>query len=219
MESDFWHERWQRNELGWHRDDTHPLLKRYWRELKVDSTAAVLVPLCGKSRDLLWLAELGHPVLGVELSALGAEAFFAENGLTASVADDPPFRRYRSERIEILCGDFFALARGHLTDIGALYDRGALVALPPELRERYVTHIQKLLSTSWTGLLITFDYLQQDMCGPPFSVDASEVARHFGATHRIDRLATIDALEENPRFRERGLARMDEMVFALYPRS
>lgn len=219
MDSDFWHERWQHDELGWHREDTHPLLERYWPELNVDASTAVLVPLCGKSRDLLWLAGLGHPVVGVELSAIGTEAFFAENGLTAAVVEDPPFRRYRSGRIEILCGDFFELVPRQVAGIGAVYDRGALVALPSELRERYLAHCRAVLPKSWRSLLITFDYPQQDMDGPPFSIGMNQVERYFGSTHRVQRLAVIDALAENPRFRERGLTQMNEMVFALYPRT
>lgn len=218
MDSDFWHQRWQCDELGWHREDTHPLLERYWPELDVDPAATVLVPLCGKSRDLVWLADRGHSVVGVELSAIGTAAFFSENGLVPLIVEDPPFRRYRSGPIEILCGDFFDLTPRHLPAVGAVYDRGALVALPPDLRERYVAQVLALLPAGWKGLAITFDYRQQDMAGPPFAVDAGEIARYYGATHRIERLAVLDALAENPRLRERGLAQMDELVFALHPR-
>ncbi len=218
MDPQFWHERWQRGELGWHRDEVNPLLERHWPRLALDTETAVFVPLCGKSRDLLWLAELGHPVTGVELSPIGTEEFFQENILVPSIADDPPFRRYHAGSIEILCGDVFDLEPQHLSPIGAIYDRGALVALKPELRERYVVHLQALLPRSWTALVITFDYPQPEMEGPPFSVGSQDVERYFGASHRIERLAVCDALVTNPVFRERGLTKMDEMVFALRPR-
>lgn len=217
MQSEFWHERWQRGELGWHIEDVNPLLERYWSRLGVATDAAVLVPLCGKSRDLLWLAGLGHPVIGIELSAIGAEAFFTESGLTPTVTEDPPFRRYRAGSLQILCGDFFDLEPKHLPDVGAVYDRGALVALPVETRNRYVAHVQALFPAPRKSLVITFDYPQQEMDGPPFSVGPGDIETYFGASHRIETLAVTDALAQNPHFRERGVTRMREIVFALDP--
>lgn len=217
MEPQFWHERWQRGELGWHREEVNPLLELYWPRLGIATRTTVLVPLCGKSRDLLWLADAGHEVIGVELSRVGIEDFFRENGLVPAITADPPFRRYRSGAIQILCGDFFDLEPRHLSDVGAIYDRGALVALKPELRERYVIQLQTLLPVPWLSLLITFDYPQREMDGPPFAVNPQDIERYFGASHRIERLAVIDALAANPVFRERGLVAMDELVFALHP--
>lgn len=218
MQSDFWHERWQRGELGWHLEGVNPLLERYWSRLGVDAGATVLVPLCGKSHDLLWLARLGHPVIGVELSAIATEAFFAESGLIPAVVENPPFRRYRADALEILCGDFFDLEPEHLPVVGAVYDRAALVALPEDLRSRYVAHLKALLPGAKKSLVISFDYPQHEMEGPPFSVGAEQVEKYFGASHQIEVLAVTDALAENPRFRERGVTRMHEIVFALEPR-
>lgn len=217
MESHFWHERWQRGELGWHRDGLNPLLEKYWTRLQVAAHTAVFVPLCGKSRDMLWLAGLGHPVIGVELSPIAVEAFFGENGLTAEEAADPPFRRYRAGLLEILCGDFFDLEPRHLPEIGAVYDRGALVALPEAQRNQYVDHMRRLFPAPRKSLVISFDYLQHEMQGPPFSVGPADLEGYFGASHRIESLQVTDALPENPGFRERGLTRMQEIVFALTP--
>lgn len=217
MESDFWHERWQRGELGWHLDEFNPLLLRYWPRLGVEPATQVFVPLCGKTRDLAWLVERGHPVLGVELSRLGVEAYFAEANQTPTVIDEGPFRRYRSGRLDVLCGDFFDLEPWHVRGVGAVYDRGSLVALEPGLRQRYAAHFGTLFDVPVRSLVISFDYPQQEMDGPPFSVGTEQVERLFGATHRIESMARQDALAENPRFRERGLTRMDELVFALHP--
>ncbi len=217
MEADFWHERWERGELGWHLDDVNPLLARYWDRLGLAPGVVVLAPLCGKSRDLHWLAQRGHPVLGVELSRLGVESFFNEAGLAPKVHDEPPFRRYSAGRIEILCGDVFDLTRRDVAGVGAVYDRGALVALKPALRNRYVELLQAVLETPKPMLLVSFDYTQQEMDGPPFAVNHAQIERLFGVSHNVRSLATLDVLPEHPRFRERGLTFLDELVVALDP--
>lgn len=217
MEADFWHERWQRGELGWHLDEVNPLLVDYWDRLGLDPGITVLVPLCGKTRDMQWLAQRGHSVLGVELSRAGAEAFFAEAGLTPEISDAGSFRCYQAGRIRILCGDFFDLTPRDLADVGAVYDRGALVALNPELRERYVGRLLGSLDAPKPTLLISFDYPQDEMDGPPFAVDQAQLERFFGKTHRVRELAALDVLSDQPRFRERGLSRLSELVVALEP--
>ncbi len=144
----------------------------------------MFVPLCGKSLDLLWLAGQGHPVLGVEISPVGVESFFQENGLKPQVTDAPPFRRYQVDELTVLCGDFFALTPGHLQGVTAVFDRASLIALPPELRPRYAEHLQGLLRPETRILLVTLDYDQAEMAGPPFSVGEDEVRKTPGRTLR-----------------------------------
>ncbi|MDE2341913.1 MAG: thiopurine S-methyltransferase [Betaproteobacteria bacterium] len=214
MEKEFWLERWQRNEIGFHQGDINPHLRRYWPEV-APASGRVFVPLCGKSRDLLWLRDQGHGVLGVELSALAAQAFFEENGLAPARQSRPPFESFQAAGVEILCGDFFDLQAAHLKDVTAVYDRAALVALPPALRARYAAHLGAILRPGTRLLLVTFDYEQDEMNGPPFSVPVAEVEALFGAHAAIRPLARIDALADNPRFRERGASRIEEHVLLL----
>ena len=129
MNPEFWQQRWQRGELGWHEDDFNRHLAEHWPGLGVAPAARVFVPLSGKSLDMLWLAGRGHRVLGVEISEVAAVAFCDENGLSPQVTDEPPFRRYAMDEIEILVGDFFDLIPAHLADVGAVYDRASLIAL------------------------------------------------------------------------------------------
>lgn len=218
MEADFWHEGWERGELGWHLDDVNPLLVRYWDQLGLLPGVAVLVPLCGKSRDLHWLAQRGHPVLGVELSQVGVESFFKDAGLTPQISDEPPFLRYRAGCLEILCGDIFGLSPGAVAGVGAVYDRGALVALKPGLRDQYVALLRRVLDAPKPTLLVSFDYPQQEMDGPPFAVNHGEIERLFGTRYAMRKLATLDVLPDHPRFRERGVTRLHELVVALNPR-
>ena len=218
MESDFWHARWHLGETGWHLPHANPLLARHWPALAIPHGGRVFVPLCGKTEDMAWLAEQGYRVVGVELSEAAARDFFASHNWTPAINDSGALRRFAYGPIEIHCGDYFALDAVALGAIDAAYDRGALVALPPGMRERYVDHLTHLLPHRVNTLLITFDYEQRLMDGPPFSVDHTEVTRHFSPTHSIELLSRSDVLAENPRFRERGLSELQENVFALKPR-
>ena len=134
MDEDFWQQRWARNEIGFHLNEVNPYLQQFWPALNVAPGAQVLVPLCGKSLDMLWLAEQGYRVLGVELAQAAVEAFFSEQGLVADIDQVGAFRRYRSGAIEVLCGDFFSLTAADLLECRALYDRAALIALPAPMR-------------------------------------------------------------------------------------
>jgi thiopurine S-methyltransferase len=218
MHQEFWQERWRQGETGWHLPGVNALLERYWSRLAVEPPAAVFVPLCGKSRDLDWLAARGHSVIGCELSRLAVESWFADNALHPEVTEVGPFLRYRAGAVEIWCGDYFRLEADQLADAEAVYDRAALVALPPDLRERYTAHLRQLFPRPVPMFLIAFDYPQHEMEGPPFAVSADEVTEHFDSTHRIETVAVVDALADNPRFRERGLTSLRELAITLFPR-
>jgi thiopurine S-methyltransferase len=218
MSPDFWHERWRRGEIGWHRNEINVHLQVHWPRLAVRPGERVFVPLCGKSLDLLWLAGEGHRVLGVEISTLAVDTFFSENALSPEIFDEPPFRRYRAAEIEILCGDFFDLAPTHLDGVTAVLDRASLVAMPPEMRARYAEHLQGMLPAGARSLLITFDYEQSRMAGPPFSVQGDEVHGLFGARFDIEAVARVDVLAENEQLRQRGLSALAEQVYVLRPK-
>jgi thiopurine S-methyltransferase len=217
MNPEFWLERWQRGEIGWHRHEINRHLCAFWPQLGLPIGTRVLVPLCGKTADLLWLASRGDRVLGVELSELAVDAFFTENGLSPTVTRVSGFRRYRVDEIEILCGDFFALPPALLDDIGAVYDRAALIALPPDLRIRYAAHLDTLLPARVPHLLITLEYDQAQRAGPPFSVQTQEVARLFGERYRLSVLGQLDVLDESPAWRQQGLTELVERVYRLDP--
>jgi thiopurine S-methyltransferase len=227
MTPEFWHQRWQRGEIGWHSEAVNRHLTEYWPRLAVPKDACVLVPLCGKSLDMLWLAGEGHSVVGVELSATAAEAFFTENGLSPVATDlaPYPFRCYRVDEIRLLVGDFFDLSAEALraagnSGIDAVYDRASLIALPPDLRATYARHLAPLLRQLRGGsppvsLLITFDYDQSRMPGPPFAVAAGEVQALFERDFRIEELTSFDVLPENPGLAARGLDRLAEHVYRM----
>src|SRR3546814_15292397 len=109
MDTEFWLQRWRDGQTGFHQTRVMPLLQKYWPALSVPQAGRVLVPLAGKSLDMAWLAGQGHRVLGVELSALAVEQFFAENNLHPATTDSPMGRHNVAGNIEVICGDIFAL--------------------------------------------------------------------------------------------------------------
>ena len=175
MEHQFWHEKWEADDLGFHRDDFNPVLLRHWGDLDIPADGRVFVPLCGKSRDMAWLMELGHNVLGVELSEVAARSFFEESRLVAVRDEVGPFIRYRSDRVEIYCGDFFLLERALLSDVVAVYDRASLIALPAGVRTEYTDRMRTLLRPGVWMLLITLTYQDGQINPPPFRVYNDEV--------------------------------------------
>ncbi|MBB6291245.1 MULTISPECIES: thiopurine S-methyltransferase [unclassified Pseudomonas] len=215
MEPKFWQERWARNQIGFHLPEVNPYLLRYWPSLTLAQGAKVLVPLCGKSLDLMWLASNGYHVLGVELSEQAVDAFFREQNLTPRITWHGVFKVYQADLIEIWCGDFFALDAGALADCTALYDRAALIALPPLMRAQYAEQLNSLLRPGCQGLLITLDYDQTQKAGPPFAVTDDEVKVLLGLQWCLEVLEAQDILDESWKFVQDGVTRLEERAYRL----
>jgi thiopurine S-methyltransferase len=178
----FWLDRWVNGETGWHQDEVEENLVEYFpADL---SNARVFVPLCGKSRDLAWLASKGHQVTGVEFSEMAARAFFEESGVKPEQGVRGPFQSFTSDRVTILVGDFFALTPEILGPVDLVYDRAALIALPPPTRVRYAAGI-KSLARGARILELVMEREPADDNGPPFSVSSSEIASLYGDDFEI----------------------------------
>lgn len=215
MEKDFWLERWEREETGFHQHEINPYLRQFWEELNRPQGGEIFVPLCGKSLDMLWIRSQGPDVLGVELSSIAVQAFFEENGYVPQHTPYNKFDCFEADRIRLLCGDFFDLNRDDLVNVHTVYDRASMVALPPEMREKYVRHLVNSLPPATKILLVAFDYPQAQMSGPPFSVSVEEVEALYQEHAEIRLLAQDDVLADNPRFSARGLSRLQENIFLL----
>jgi thiopurine S-methyltransferase len=219
MEPASWLERWARGETGFHLPTVNPYLPRYWPALELQPGARVLVPLAGKSVDLLWLRERGHEVVAVELSPLAADALFAGLGVTPTCTQEDGFEIRRVPGLSFHIGDFLAATTALIGQIDAVYDRAALIALPPSVRAAYAGHLSALQAPGARTLLVGFEYPQQQLQGPPFAVHAAEIRALFGATHEIRTLACEDILAQEPRFQARGVTALAERVYALRRRA
>lgn len=215
MQAEFWLERWREGRTGFHRDAPMPLLLQHWPALALPQGSRVLVPLCGKTLDMPWLAEQGHRVLGVELSPLAVEQFFAGQGLAPTRRESPMGVHHVAGNIEIIEGDVFALDDATLASCGAVYDRAAVIALPPPLRARYSREVYARLPAGCRGMMITLEYPQHEMEGPPFSVDGDEVAALFAADWDLELLERRDIIASQPRFQEDGVSSLHTSVHRL----
>lgn len=215
MHEEFWQARWARNEIGFHLKEVNPHLQACWAQLAVPAGSEVLVPLCGKSLDMPWLAAHGHPVLGVELAGKAVQAFFSEQGLVAEECDDGALRRHQAAGIALLQGDFFAVTAAQARACRGCYDRAALIALPAEMRRRYVAHLGALLAPGAWCLLVTLDYPQEQRQGPPFAVSDAEVRELYGEGWTVELLDDADVLADNAGFHALGVSWLRERIYRL----
>ena len=215
MDADFWLQRWNEGRTAFHQDKVMPLLEKHWPALGLATDSRVFVPLAGKTLDMHWLAAQGHAVLGCELSPLAVDAFFAEAGLAPEVSTDADGIHHRAGPLDLVRGDVFALSAGLLGTVAAVYDRAAIIALPPPMRARYVAEVYGRLPAGCRGLLITLEYPQAEKNGPPFSVDEAEVRRLFAPGWDVDLRERRDILDQEPRFREEGVTALSTAVYRL----
>jgi len=182
MDPAFWRTRWAEGKtLGFHEGAPNSFLVTHGTWL--DPCLRILVPLCGKAEDLAYLAGQNHDVVGIELVEDAVKQFFAAHNTTPTiepgVGTSGALTRYSAGAITILCGDFFAVTEADVGPIDGIYDRAAIVALPPDMRLRYVDHLRKLAPHAKRDLLVAIEYPEGAHPGPPFCVDQAEVRRHY----------------------------------------
>jgi thiopurine S-methyltransferase len=191
MEANFWHNRWQTNQTGWHERAVNPLLITHFPSLNVAPGGRVFVPLCGKSLDLGWFLSRGYDVAGAELSELAVTQLFADLGMEPTRSEVGKHKHFRGEKIDIFVGDLFDLSREMLGPVDAVYDRAALVALPEAMRAQYTAHLKSLTALA-PQLVIGYEYDQSVVPGPPFSVTADELHRHYSDSYALALLAHVE---------------------------
>ena len=219
MQINFWNQRWDENQTGFHLPFINPYIEKYWPELNIQPgthpEVNVFIPLCGKSLDISWFASRQYNVLGVECSAKAVESYFSEQNLTPSIEKSDNFNIYKHENINLLQGDFFQLTKDKLSSIDAVYDRASLVALPEEMRKQYIKLLTDALPGTVSIMLVTLEYDQTRMSGPPFSVSNDEIQHHYQKHFNIELLMEHDVLEQQPRFKAKGLNYMVERIYKI----
>ncbi len=191
MEKDFWLDIWETNTIGFHQYDYNQFLKEHFPEWKGDQESSIFVPLCGKSKDMLFLREFGD-VIGSELIDIACQDFFKENDVEHEVTTlESGYKHYKADKLDILQGDFFGLPEHHLADCQLIYDRAAIIALPVEMRKRYVERLREVFPKGTRLFLVTLEYPGDAMDGPPHNVSEQEVNELFAGCD-IQRIATID---------------------------
>jgi thiopurine S-methyltransferase len=217
MDPSFWLQRWKSQDIGFHQPDYDLVLQEYWRRLELPPGGRVFVPLCGKSLDMVWLAQQGHHVVGAELSEQAVDEFFAERGLIPTVRTAGGFTIKSAGSYEVWCGDFFDLPEAAVADVGGAYDRAALIALPADMQRRDAEKMKGLLPAEARILLITLDYDANEMSGPPFSTPRQTVFDLFAERYDCAQVVARDVLEDHPHFKQRGLTALEGDAFVLLP--
>jgi thiopurine S-methyltransferase len=191
MDAPFWHDRWQRNQIGFHEPTVNPLLVAHLEHLSLPAGSRLFVPLCGKTLDIHWLLSRGYRIAGAELSEIAVQQLFADLGLKPHTVDLGNVTRYSASGLDIFLGDIFNLARSELGEVDAVYDRAALIALPEQLRTRYAQRLAQITDRA-PQLLICVNYEQHLIAGPPFSIDGAEVARLYQGSYDLTALGSAD---------------------------
>ncbi len=208
-----WESRWQEDRIGFHLTEVNPYLIRFYDKLLHQNPNRVFVPLCGKTLDLCWLTKKTKKVVGVELVKKAVQDFFAENNISTLIQQENNLLKFSSKFIDIYLGDFFKLDPEIISPFKAIYDRASIVAIDKLDRSKYVSHLKSFLEPKGRILLVTLEYNQNQMKGPPYSVSASEVESLFAPWGSIKLLDTFDILDE--RFRSKGLTQLLEHVFLI----
>ena len=215
VDKQHWLDRWQENRIGFHQQEVNRHLQARLPQFGLEPGSCLFLPLCGKSRDIAWIAEQGYEVIGIELSQIAIEAFFDEHGLEYERFESDRFGVYEAERITLLQGDFFDLRNDDLGACQLVYDRASIIAMDAPDRPRYCEHMLSIVPAASSMLLITLEYEQSEMEGPPFSVPAEELYRYYDEAFSINLIESNDIIDELPRWREAGLTALSELVFRL----
>jgi len=162
---------------------------------------------------LPWLANRTKKVVGVEMVSQAVEEFYAENEISYSIEPAGKLQLFKNDSIDIFQGDFFDLTQEETGLFEAIYDRGSIVALASSERQKYVEHLLSFLVPGGRLLLITLEYDQEQMSGPPFSVADAEIEMLFSQYGKLELLETCDILDE--RLRNKGLDGILERVYQL----
>jgi thiopurine S-methyltransferase len=226
VEHNFWHSKWDLNQIGFHLEYVHPLLKRnlvlFQDTGLLQQGDVVFIPLCGKTLDIAYLHNLGHQIVAVELSEIAVQGIFKQFNVEPVIAEWSAGKVYKTESLTVFVGDFFALTPQDLCSAGQnvslVYDRAALIALPEKMRLEYAQHIEKITQHA-PQLLITLDYDQSIAGGPPFAVSSDEVESLYASNYSIQLIEEADIIEQEPRFKEKGLTSFYQRAYCLKQRS
>ena len=216
---DYWNNRWKDGDIPWHCSVPNPYILKYFDLLTNGSTEhkSILIPLCGKSKDMLSFYEKGLSVIGVELSQKAVKEFFTDHNLSYTVKKFPSYDEYCNDdgRIKIFCCEFFdfnvSCCGGELFDY--LWDFRAIVAIHPELHQKYINHIHSLLKPSGKGLLECFEYEFLDPVRPPVSISKEKLTHAMKGLFEVTEITRCEEKDLPP---GQNFSISDDCLYVLY---
>lgn len=214
MNNKYWLDKWEANDIAFHENKINEYLVSYLAELNLEKGDSIFVPLCGKTKDMIWLADQGFHVIGAELSLIACQDFFKELNVIPKITQYNKFEKYQYKNIELFCGDFFELTRLDFPVVKAVYDCKALIALPSELREKYIKQIVNCLGSKINILLLT----RETTCNvspPPFPVSKKEVEDLYNLYFNVELLKSLQITEIPERLVKKGYRNITECVYLI----
>jgi thiopurine S-methyltransferase len=211
-----WHEFWSREgNPGFHEKTGNTYLKQFLPQFNLQPGDHIFLPLCGKTVDMLWLQQQGFQVSGVELSEVAVKAFFEESKMEYEVRQIENFTCYIGDHITLYQGNFIDLKPEFLASCKLIYDRASMVAIEADIRDFYCQHMLEIIPADAAMLLILLEYDQSIIPGPPFSVSIEEASSYYGQYFQLQTLLREEVIDQEPRWRERGLDSFKETVLKL----
>jgi len=209
-----WLKIWETGDTKFHSAKITPELIKYLPKTRIKPGECVLVPLCGKSKDMFWLAEQGYQVIGVELSSKACEEFFIDHGLQPQITKEKRFIKYHYQNITLLCGDFFDLKNEDIPDIKLIYDWKALIALPPKIQKKYVAHLMHCVDNQADMLLLSIDSPDK-INGAPYPITPQEINKLFSHYFMIQLLENKVIAELAEHLIELGYRKASATIYLL----
>lgn len=191
MDKSFWLDCWDNKTIGFHEQKPNALLVSHFRYIKKNMhIQSIFLPLCGKTNDISWLKKQSFNIIGCELSEIAVRELFDELHITPKITTLASHKCYEANNIKIYVGDFFLLTPELLGKIDLIYDRAALIALPEQTRTDYAQKLTYLTNNA-CQLLIVFEYPNNLIKGPPFSVSEVEISRLYSENYSFKIRETI----------------------------
>ena len=215
MELNFWKQRWEQNQIAFHLPEVNPYIDKCFKKFDIGHNSLIFIPLCGKTLDIAWFAANDFSVVGVECSEKAINDFFNEQNIESQKDKIEQFDVYSTTNINLLHGDFFKLDKKMLEGVSLVYDRASLIALPEVMRFKYIELLKEILPDKTQIFLITLEYNQTQMSGPPFAVPHNEVIRLYQPEFEVEVLYENDVLDGHQKFKERGLTSLIERCYKI----
>lgn len=212
----FWTELWREGRTSFHKEEVNHDLVNIFPNLNVPARGRVLVPLCGKSLDMLWLIRQGYHVVGIELIEQAIHQFAQEHQIAFQQEIIGQIKHFFTDNMDLWVTDIFALNSELIQSVDAIYDRAALIALPKKLRSEYVDICLQWLKPKGSILLKTLEYNQEEIQGPPYSVSPEEVALLYRQCAIIESLKSqIREQNRNDPLFMKGISRANDQVWCI----
>ena len=213
MKPSFWNRCWERNSLGFHQETVHPFLEQFLLPRLTATTQHVFVPLCGKSLDMVWFAQR-MKVSGAELSEIACRDFFQDKELTYQQEQRDGFNVFSYQNIQLWQGDFFKLLPATIENIDWVYDRAAIIALPENMQHQYAQHLTTFIADKTTLFLISLEFPQKELEGPPFAISSSKVEQLF-ADFEVNCIAEHELVDKKFAQRTFNVSRLVERLYLI----